>query len=95
LLTLYQSHTEKVPRSQAEEISLDEYIVVFQDMFNVLRVIDDNSCRKRWDRYLERAESNLALSLGEPIQELVPGLKEPYAVAGKRKGSRWSTIAAN
>jgi len=95
LLTLYQSHTEKVPGSQAEEISLNEYIIVFQNMFDVQRVTDDNSCRERWDRYLESAESNLALSLGEPIQELVPWLKEPYAIAGKGKSSRWPTIAAN
>ena len=38
--------TKEVPRSYSEEVALDEYVVVFQNMLDVLGMIDDNARRQ-------------------------------------------------
>lgn len=67
-------------------------------MLNVCRVIDDDPRRKRWDRDLEGIKADLPFTLHKPIEELVPRLEKPDAIASERQRARrpsivWSVAA--
>lgn len=57
-------------------------------MLNICWVIDDDTRRQGRDGDLVGIESDLPLTLNEPVEELVPGLEEPNPVAGERQCAR-------
>lgn len=61
-------------------------------MLDVCWVVDDNPSGQRGHGNLKSLESGLSLALREPIEELVPGLKEPYAIARERQGARGPAV---
>ena len=63
-------------------------------MLDVLGITDDNARRQGGHGYLEGVEAGLPFALGEPVEELVPRLQEPDAVASKRQGPRRPSIDA-
>ncbi len=68
------SHTKQVPGSSPEEVTLDEEVIILQNMLHVRWVVDDNTRRQRWNRDLVAIESNLPLTLDKPFEELMSGL---------------------
>ncbi len=57
-------------------------------MLDVDWVIDDDARRQRWNRDLVGIKSDLPFTLHKPIEELVPGLEKPDAIASKRQRPR-------
>ena len=51
-------------------------------MLHIVGIVDHNGRGQGRHRNFEGTEADLVLTFGEPIEELVPGLQEPYAIAG-------------
>lgn len=62
------SHTEEVPGSRPEEVTLDKDVVVFQNMFDVCWIVDYDAWWQRWNGNLVGIESDLPLALDEPFE---------------------------
>lgn len=84
-------HTKEIPGSELKEVSFDENISVFENMLYILGIIDHNGRGQGGHRNFEGAEADFVLTFGEPIEELVPWLQEPYAIAGQRQCPRWTS----
>ena len=67
-------HTKEIPGTLMEEISFRKVtfaLLMFQDKFKVLWIIDDNSRRQGRNGYLKCFETEYPLTLHKPSKELV------------------------
>lgn len=66
--------TEEIPGSELNEVSFNKSISVLKNMLHILGIIGHNARGKRGHGNLKGAQTDFALTFGEPIEELVPWL---------------------
>ena len=57
-------------------------------MLHICRIIDYYAWWERRDRYLKGTESNEPLAANEPIEQFMPWLEKPDAIASQGKRAR-------
>lgn len=83
-------YTEQIPCPLPEKISFVEQSVILEHVFEIVWIGDYDARRKGWYRNFVSFETKSLLALGEPLEELVAGLKEGEGIAKERKGVRRS-----
>jgi hypothetical protein len=65
-------------------------LLIFENEFEVYRILDHHTRWKSRDRDLIRLESEQSLAMHEPVEQDMSGLQELDCVAQDRQGMRWS-----
>jgi hypothetical protein len=82
--------TEQVPRPAPEEFSLGDMLLVFENEFEVYRILDHHTRWKSRDRDLICLESEQFLAMDEPFEQGMSGLQELDRVTQDRQRMGWS-----
>jgi hypothetical protein len=82
--------TEQVPRPAPEEFSLGDMLLVFENEFEVYRILDHHTRWKSRDRDLICLESEQFLAMHEPFEQGMSGLQELDRVTQDRQRMGWS-----
>ena len=82
--------TEQVPRPAPEEFSLGDMLLVFENEFEVYRILDHHTRWKSRDGDLVCLESEKSLAVHEPVEQDMSGLQELDRVAQDRQSMWWS-----
>lgn len=75
--------TEEVPQGLLDKVTLGEGALVFEDEFQVDRIVDDDARGQARDIQLEGLMAEDTLALGEPGEEFLTCSEEQYAVPNK------------
>ena len=82
--------TEQVPCPAPEEFSLGDVLLVFENEFEVYRILDHHTRWESRDRDLVCLESEQFLAMHEPVEQDMSGLQELDRVAQDRQRMRRS-----